>query len=162
MSTGGGGYPRHGRTTRPKADLPFAARSAEHPLPPSELNEEEAEIFRGIVNRMPPDYFAPPTWPLLVNLCRHVRLSRWFARQLQDLEKKLPHALNEERTQVLRDMMALSRAQANESRTIAMLCSRLKLTQLYDSTSLHKARRAFLTDERPWDVPADADEELPQ
>jgi len=161
MSTGGGGYPRHGRTTRPKAaDLPFAARSAEHPLPPQELNEEEAAVWTGIVSRMPPDYFAPPTWPLLVNLCRHVRGSRWFARQLQDLEKKLPHALDDERTKLLRAMMELCRAQANESRTIAMLCTRLKLTQLYDATSLHRARRAFLADEKPWDVPSD--EELPQ
>jgi len=160
MSTGGGGYPRHGRTTRPKADMPFAARSVEHPTPPPELSAEDAEIWRGFVDRMPPDYFPRPTFPMLVNLCRHVRLSRWFARQLQDLEKKLPHAVNDERTKVLRDMMALSRAQANESRTIAMLCSRLKLTQLYDATSIHKARRAFLTDERPWDIPSD--EELPQ
>jgi hypothetical protein len=135
--------------------MPFAARSAEHPLPPQELNEEEAEIWSGIVNRMPPDYFAPPTFPMLVNLCRHVRQSRLFARQLQELEAELP--LNAER---LRVIMTLSRAQANESRTIAMLCTRLKLTQLYDSTALHKARRAFLTEQRPWDVPAD--EELPQ
>jgi hypothetical protein len=133
--------------------MPFAARSAEHPLPPAELSAEEAEIWHGFVDRMPPDYFPVPTFPMLVNLCRHVRAPRWFARQLQDLEKKLPHAFNDERTKVLRDMMALSRAQANESRTIALLCTRLKLTQLYDSTSLHKARRAFLTDERPWDVP---------
>jgi len=91
MSTGGGGYPRHGRTTPRKADplMPFAARPAEHPLPPQELNEEEAEIWSGFVNKMPPDYFAPPTFPMLVNLCRHVRASRWFARQLQDYEAQL-------------------------------------------------------------------------
>jgi len=161
MSTGGGGYPRHGRTTQPKADMPFAARSAEHPVPPAELTEEEAAIWIGIVNRMPPDYFAPPTWPMLVNLCRHIRLSHWFTRQLRDLEKKLPHALNEEHVKVLRDLMSLSRVQANESRVIAMLCTRLKLTQLYDATSLHKARRGFLAEQRPWDVP-NSDEELPQ
>jgi hypothetical protein len=79
---------------------------------------------------------------------------------LQDLEKKLPHALNEEHAKVLREIMSLSRVQANESRTIAMLCTRLKLTQLYDATSLHKARRGFLAEQRPWDVPSD--EELPQ
>jgi hypothetical protein len=36
---------------------------------------------------------------------------------------------------------------------------RLKLTQLYDSTSIHKARRSFLTQQKPWDVPDDADGE---
>jgi hypothetical protein len=158
MATGGGGYPRRGRTTQPKANMPFAARSAEHPPPPAELNEEEAEIFFSIVNRMPPDYFPIPTFPMLVNLCRHVRGSRWFARQLQELEAKLPHV--EERTELLRAMMSLRRAQSNESRTIAMLCTRLKLTQLYDATSIHKARRSFLSEQRPWDVPAD--EELLQ
>src|SRR5262249_25070329 len=106
-----------------------------------------------------PDYFAPPTWPMLVNLCRHIRLSHWFARQTRECEAQLAHAHNEE---VLRDLLALSRAQANESRTIAMLCTRLKLTQLYDSSSINKARRAFLADERPWDIPNSDDGELPQ
>ena len=69
MSTGGGGYPRHGRTTPRKADLPFGATTIEHPPPPQELTEEEAETWTSIVNRMPPDYFAPPTWPMLINLC---------------------------------------------------------------------------------------------
>jgi|SRR5215813_6914944 len=161
MATGGGGYPRHGRTTRPKADLPFAATDTEHPPAPSELNEEEAEIWRGFVNRMPGDYFAAPTWPMLVNLCRHVRGSRFFARQLRILEEKLPHTIDEQRTQLLRLMMAVSRAQANESRIITLLCTRLKLTQLYDSTAVHKARRSFLSGQRPWDIP-NSDDELPQ
>lgn len=91
---------------------------------------------------------------MLVNLCRHIRGSRWFARQLREYEAG---ALDEKQ---LRAMMALRRAAANESRTIAMLSTRLKLTQLYDATSIHKARRSFLAEQRPWDVPAD--EELPQ
>ena len=90
-----------------------------------------------------------------------MRLSRLFAHQLRALEEKLPQANNEERTQVLRDMMALSRAQSNESRTIAMLCTRLKLTQLYDASNINKARRAFFVTEHPWDVPTD-EGELPQ
>jgi hypothetical protein len=141
--------------------MPVAATDAEHPAPPQELNDEEAAIWTSIVNRMPRDYFAPPTFPMLVNLTRHVRLSRLFARQLRDCEAQLSHAHNEQRTQVLRDMLALSRAMANESRTLAMLCTRLKLTQLYDVSNIHKARRAFLADERPWDVP-NSDDELPQ
>jgi len=98
---------------------------------------------------------------MLVALTRHVRLSRFFAHQLQELEAKLAHADNEERSQVLRDLMALSRAQSDASRTIAMLCTRLKLTQLYDASNINRARRAFLTTERPWDIPND-DGELPQ
>jgi hypothetical protein len=63
-----------------------AATDAEHPAPPQELTEEERACWISIVNRMPRDYFAPPTWPMLINLCRHIRQSRWFARQLQDYE----------------------------------------------------------------------------
>jgi len=159
MATGGG-ISRAGRNTRPT--MPVAATDAQHPAPPAELNAEEATIWCGIVDRMPRDYFAPPTFPMLVNLTRHVRLSRLFARQLQVLEEQLPHANNEERSQVLRDMLALSRAQANESRTIAMLCTRLKLTQLYDASNINKARRSFLAETRPWDVPNSDDGELPQ
>jgi len=160
MSTGGGGYSRKGRNTQPKATMPFAARSSEHPPPPAELDEEEAEIWHGIVDRMPGDYFASPTFPMLVNLCRHIRQSRLFARQLREYEVQLLRAFDDK---LLRIIMTLSRAQANESRTIAMLCTRLKLTQLYDASSIHKARRAFLTEQRPWDVPPDEeDEDLPQ
>jgi hypothetical protein len=157
MATGGG-ISRAGRNTRPT--MPVAATDAEHPAPPQELNDEEAEIWHGIVDRMPRDYFAPPTHPILVQLCRHIRLSRWFACQMKALEEQLPHARNDERTQVLRDLLALSRAQANESRTIAMLSTRLKLTQLYDVAGIHKARRAFLSTERPWDVPNSDEGEL--
>ena len=128
----------------------------------SENAQNSVGAWHGIVDRMPRDYFAPPTFPMLVNLTRHVRLSRLFARQLQALEEQLPHANNEERSQVLRDLMTLSRAQSNESRTIAMLCTRLKLTQLYDASNINRARRAFLTDERPWDVPNSDEGELPQ
>jgi hypothetical protein len=158
MATGGG-ISRAGRNTRPT--LPVAATDIEHPAPPQELTQEEAAIWRSIVDRMPPDYFPVPTHPMLVNLCRHCRQSRWFARQLHELEQQLPHAHNEEHTKLLRDIMALSRAQSNVSCTIAMLSTRLKLTQLYDASSINKARRTFLADERPWDVP-NSDEELPQ
>jgi hypothetical protein len=152
MATGGGGYPRWGRQTTPKkADLPFAARAADAPQPPAELSAEEAEIFRSFTDRMPADYFAPITMPLLVSLCRHIRNSRMFARQRQNLEEQLSHAPDEK---LMRLMMSLSRAQALESNVIAMLCSRLKLTH---STSLRHSRRSFLAEQRPWDVPDDGD-----
>jgi hypothetical protein len=100
---------------------------------------------------MPSDYFAPITMPLLVSLCRHIRNSRLFARQRQDLEQQLSHATDEK---LMRLMMSLSRAQALESNVIAMLCSRLKLTH---STSLRHSRRSFLSEQRPWDIPDDGD-----
>jgi len=153
MSTGGGGYPRHGRNTPKKATLPFAARPAEPLVPPPELSDEEAAIWIDTINRMP-EHFVPSP-PLVVNLCRHIRLSRWFARQQQALEEQLPHAHNEERARLLRDIMALSRAQNGASRVIALLCARLKLTPI----TPHRARP---TEQRPWDIPGDADEELPQ
>ena len=158
MATGGG-ISRAGRNTRPT--MPVAATDVAHPAPPQELTQEEAAIWRSIVDRMPPDYFPVPTHAMLVQLSRHIRQSRWFADQLRELEKKLPDADNEQRPQVLQDLMALGRAQANESRVIATLSRRLKLTQLYDASSINKARRSFLTETRPWDVPND-DGELPQ
>lgn len=155
MSVGGGGIPRHGRFTRPKPDMPFGATDAEHPQPPAELSEEEAEIWRGIVNKMPPTFFAEPTWPMLISLCRHVRAARLFAQQSQAYEAELPRAINNKRHEILRTIAALSRAQSGESRTIAMLSTRLKITQLCDSTNVHKARRSFLREQKPWEVPDD-------
>jgi|SRR5262249_15378187 len=146
MATGGG-YPRHGRNTPKKPELPFGAIEAEPLAAPAELTAEETEIWRGFVDRMPPNFFAPPVFPILVNLCRHVRNSRMFARQQRELEK-LPHVLDEQHVKLL---MALSRAQALESRIIALLSARLKLTPI----TPHRARP---TEQRPWDIPGDGDE----
>jgi hypothetical protein len=147
MATGGGGYSRRGRNTPKKPDLPFGAIEAEPPAPPAELGEEEAEIWCSFIDRMPPNFFSPPTFPILVNLCRHIRNSRMFARKQRELEEQLPHALDEQHAKLL---MSLSRAQALESRIIALLSARLKLTPI----TPHRARR---TEQRPWDIPGDGD-----
>ena len=65
MATGGG-ISRAGRNTRPT--MPVAATDAEPPAPPADLNAEEAAIWHGIIDRMPRDYFAPPTFPMLIIL----------------------------------------------------------------------------------------------
>jgi hypothetical protein len=78
-------------------------------------------------------------------------MSRMFAREQQKLEEQLPHARNEERTQLLRTTMAISRAQSSQSRIIALLCTRLKLVH-------YKAHRSSVAEQRPWDIPGDGDE----
>jgi len=176
----GGGMSRAGRTVQAKMPYAVSAADSEHPAPPSELTEEEAEIWRGFVDKMPPDYFAPPTWPMLLNLCHHVYGSRMFTQQiraheaeLREVQKLANHRLDGKHDasgrrasrrehELLRTIMQLRRGLSAESRTIGFLCNRLKLTQLYDTSNMHKARRCFLNEQRPWDIPEDDLDELPQ
>ena len=54
------------------------------PEPPAELTAEQAEHWRAVVAAVPPDYFPVTTWPLLVQLCRHVTSARYVEGLLDE------------------------------------------------------------------------------
>ena len=54
------------------------------PVAPSELVDEEATEWEGIVARMPATWFTRDTWPLLVQLCRHIVAARRLAQLCQE------------------------------------------------------------------------------
>lgn len=88
------------------------------PEPPSELTEEQAEVWRSIVGAMQPTWFGAETWPLLAELCRHTVLARFLARELQA-------------TELGKDLKRFARLAAmhlRESAMVAMLSTRLRLT----------------------------------
>src|SRR4028119_2341521 len=51
---------------------------------PADLSTEQAEVWRGVVNTLPADWFGPGSAPVLAALCRHTvaarRVGSWLAR----------------------------------------------------------------------------------
>ena len=68
---------------------PGGIEATPRPKSPIELSDEQAEVWREIVNRMPADWFGPETIPLLVQYCRHVARARRFAYLLDEAEKSV-------------------------------------------------------------------------
>jgi hypothetical protein len=91
----------------------------ERPQPPRELtSREERDTWHLVVDAAPAEWFTPGTYPVLVQFCRHVVQARRIAEQLADA----PPTTMEERNV----MLAM---QERESRTIAMLATKMRLTQ---------------------------------
>jgi hypothetical protein len=52
------------------------------PLPPQDLTEEQAEVWRSTVAALPADWFPRETLPVLAQYARHVCRARWLAKWL--------------------------------------------------------------------------------
>ncbi len=93
----------------------------QRPDAPYELNDEEADCWRAIVNALPADHFMAGNFPLLVRLCKHIAASR-RVDQLIDAETKK----KEVDTRALRRLYLMASA---ESRMIQTLSRSMRLTQ---------------------------------
>ena len=132
------------RGRKSAADLTVVAgagvATALRPEPPGELTAEQAHEWRAIVNRLPPDWFGRETHPLLVQLCRHTVTARRVAKLINKIEgaKKV----------VVAEYDRLLKAQERESRWIASLSVKLRISQ---STNYDKSRKRPPQTEKPWD-----------
>jgi hypothetical protein len=99
------------------ADLRGDAR----PEPPADLTEEQAAEWCAIVGRLPADWFQRETHGLLTQYVRHVVTARRIARLLAEMDAA--EDLN------VRDYDRLLKAQERESRCIASLATRMRISQ---------------------------------
>ena len=116
------------------ADLRGDAR----PTPPEDLTEEQAAEWRAIVGRLPADWFQRETHGLLTQYCRHISSARRLARLLDSPE-----------TLSVKEYDLLLKAQERESRCIASLATRMRISQ---QSSYDKSRS--MPDEpadKPWE-----------
>lgn len=107
----------------------------ERPEPPKELTAEEAEEWRAVVDRMPPDWFPRETHGLLVQYCRH----RIMARRIAAL---LPRATG-------RDLSRLAKDQREESKQIEALARAMRLSQ---HSRYDKKKTTGPQAKRPWEA----------
>lgn len=107
--------------------------------PPSDLTDEEVEIWHGVVNDQPADWFSPSTVPLLAQYCRHVI----NAKQIGELKERLMAEM---------DMLGLDKVlqmQARESAAIAMLSVKMRIAQ--QSTTNHRGNKKPTPARKLWE-----------
>jgi len=113
-----------GRKTQPdvimEPDVP-----GEMPDPPEELSEDEGKEWRRYWAVSPPGWFPRETWPLLVQLCRHVVNARWLGETMQEVRAGLLDPTNAEE---IKHLEVITRLHDREGRAMAAIMEKLRLT----------------------------------
>jgi hypothetical protein len=115
--------------------------TVQRPEPPAELTEEQAAEWRAMVNRLSAEWFPRETHPLLVQYCRHVVSARRVAQLIERAEAD--DAFD------VATYQCLLRMQIAESKAIALLGMRMRITQ-HSSTTEGQAKKPSMLP-RPWD-----------
>lgn len=92
------------------------------PDAPYDLDDEEAEHWRTVVDAMPADHFIPANFHLLTLLCRHVVEARRIAQLVKAYRKRKANFNYREYGELLR-------IQQSQSLIIARLSRSMRLTQ---------------------------------
>src|SRR5687768_393575 len=100
------------------------------PKPPSELTDEQRELWRSIVATKPADWFGRDSQPLLVQYCRHQARAAAIAKMIEDAVEDGGN------------LRTLFNMESVQSRAIAMLGTRLRLTPQSRYTSRSAATAA--------------------
>lgn len=93
----------------------------ERPTAPHDLTDEETEIWAGVVESLPIDWFGPATIPLLVQYCRHAVQARRLGQLIEKATGK--------KTLMLGDYNQLLKMQHRESMALAALATKMRLSQ---------------------------------
>lgn len=118
---------------------PEGVETNRRPLPPAELNDEQAVEWTAVVNRLSADWFPRESHSMLALYCRHVVSARRVAQLIEAAEAE--ESLDLERYDRLLKM------QERESRAISSLATRMRMSQ----QSTHDPRRKkALTQKKPW------------
>ena len=122
---------------------------AQPPVPPEELSPDEALEWRNLMARMGSDWFPPESWPLLVQLCRHICQCRWFGQCLQEVRAGCLGTIG---LDVIDHVDQLSKLHDREGRAVQALMVKLRLTTQARMPEARLARqlRAELPDVMPW------------
>lgn len=108
--------------------------------PPHDLTDEQVEVWQGVVNDQPADWFSPSTVPLLTQYCRHVV----SARQIGELAERAAAGMD------LATLDKLLQMQARESAAIAMLATKMRIAQ--QSMTNHRGnKKQAATASKLWD-----------
>lgn len=122
------------------------------PDAPYELTDDEANIWRSVIDRMPSDWFGPETYPLLTQYCRHVVRSHRIAQLVQSMESDPEKSEDKEGIPFwLEGYDRLLKMQERESRAITTLATKMRLAQQSTiAPDAKKERRIGM--KRPWDA----------
>lgn len=108
------------------------------PRPPDELTDEQARIWREIVDQLPADWFRRENFPLLVQYCRHVSRARHLAQLIERVQDDPNFGADA--------YAKLLQTEEQQSRALAALATRMRLSQQSSySDKKAKAGRSSLT-----------------
>ena len=109
---------------------PDGVTAVHRPKPQDGLTDEQAGIWRIVVNRLPADWFPGATHDMLAQYCRHVVSSRRVADLIE--------IMTAEKVFAVEDYDRLLKMQEREGRAISALATRMRLSQ---QSSVHKDRK---------------------
>ena len=130
------------RGRRSVASLSIATvESLERPDAPYDLTDAETEQWWAVVNRLPAEWFPRETHAMLAQYCRHVVRANRVAQLVARCEGNDEFDLKEYDT--------LLKMQERESRCIASLATRMRITQqtVYDKSK----KRGSSISKKPWE-----------
>ena len=114
--------------------------TVQRPDAPYDLTDEQVDEWRAVVARLPADWFTRETHALLAQYCRHVVRARRIAQLIDQAEKSDPFDVKE-----YRDLL---RSEEEQSRAIASLATRMRLTQ---QTTYDKSKKKPGSGRKPWE-----------
>lgn len=114
--------------------------AVDRPKPLHELTDEQQVEWRNIVNRMPADWFSAENLSMLAQLCRHITRARRLASLLERQETSKEVDVKE-----YRDLL---RSEEEQSRAIASLCTKMRLSQ---QTTYDKSKKKPVQTKKPWE-----------
>ena len=125
------------RGRKSTAELAVIQGIPERPDAPKELTREQAEEWRAIVERMPPEWFPREIHPLLIQYCRHITNARHISGLVEDARKG---DLTDRKA--LMRFNRLLRMQERQSGALIGLATRMRLTNQSRYTAQSAASRA--------------------
>lgn len=120
----------------------------ERPTCPHDLSDEEAEVWFAVVNRLPADWFPTETHPILTQYCRHSVQARRVAELIEKATGDLDPETKEP-TLTIGDYDRLLKMQERESRAIASLATKLRISQ--QATTNHRGNKKQVSPRKPWE-----------
>jgi hypothetical protein len=116
--------------------------SVQRPDAPYDLTDEQADVWRQVVEALPADWFGPETWHLLADYCRHTVSSRHMSQLVESQQKGESI-----------DVATLDRAlkmRERETRAASSLATRLRITKQATQLPDKVIKRQSVP--RPWET----------
>ena len=135
---------QRGRKSTAALSVVAAEERFERPKPPEKLSEAEGEVWKQVVAVKPADWFTADNLPLLADYCRHI------VRQDKISEMINGHSVYASDPEALKTYNHLIRLSDLESKAIAMLATKMRLTH----SAKYRVDRPHSNPEakkRPWE-----------
>lgn len=135
---------QRGRKGAAEVETLGAIALVERPPAPLDLTPEETDVWMGVVDALPADWFPRETWGLMAQYCRHIVAARRIA-QLVDAEM----AREDLDIKALDQLLGM---QARETSSIKATSASMRLSQqsAYNAKTASTAKSARVV-KRPWE-----------